>query len=66
MMTGGRLRIGHDPSRHAPRVGSWIQALRDDPTEIYRVSQDAQLMSDYMLEQTPGPRIRGGHRARSA
>ena len=31
MMTGGRLQLGHDPSRHAAYVGSWIQALRDDP-----------------------------------
>ncbi len=49
MMTGDRLLIGHDPTRHAAYVGSWIQALRDDPREIYRASQDAQVMSDYVL-----------------
>ena len=49
MMTGDRLRLGHDPSRHAAYVGSWIQALRDDPREIYRASQDAQGISDYVL-----------------
>ena len=38
MMTGDRLQLGHDPSRHAAYVGSWIQALRDDPREIYRAS----------------------------
>ena len=52
MMTGDRLRLGHDPSRHAACVGSWIQALRDDPREIYRAAQDAQVMSDYVLERT--------------
>ena len=52
MMTGDRLRIGHDPSRHAAYVGSWIQALRDDPREIYRASQDAQVMSDYVLDRS--------------
>ena len=52
MMTGDRLRIGHDPSRHAAYVGSWIEALKDDPREIYRASQDAQLMSDYVLDRT--------------
>ena len=49
MMTGDRLQLGHDPTRHAAYVGSWIQALRDDPREIYRASQDAQVMSDYVL-----------------
>ena len=52
MMTGDRLRLGHDPSRHAAYVGSWIQALRDDPREIYRAAQDAQVMSDYVLDRT--------------
>ena len=52
MMTGDRLRIGHDPTRHAAYVGSWIQALRDDPREIYRASQDAQVMSDYVLDRS--------------
>ena len=69
MMTGDRLRLGHDPSRHAAYVGSWIQALRDDPREIYRAAQDAQVMSDYVLDRTRGEdsglRVRGGHRART-
>ena len=52
MMTGDRLQLGHDPSRHAAYVGSWIQALRDDPREIYRASQDAQVMSDYVLARS--------------
>ena len=51
MITGDRLDLGHDPSRHAAYVGSWIQALRDDPREIYRASRDAQQMSDYLLDR---------------
>ena len=51
MITGDRLDLGHDPSRHAAYVGSWIQALRDDPREIYRASRDAQEMSDYLLDR---------------
>ena len=31
MMTGDRLNIGHDPSRHASYVDSWVQKLREDP-----------------------------------
>ncbi len=51
MITGDRLGLGHDPSRHAAYVGSWIQALRDDPREIYRASKDAQDMSDFLLDR---------------
>ena len=29
----------------------WIKALKDDPREIYRASQDAQVMSDYVLDR---------------
>ncbi len=54
MMTGDRLDLGHDPSRHAAYVGSWIQALRDDPREIYRASRDAQGISDYTLDLARG------------
>ena len=46
IMTGDRLGLGHDPSRQAAYVGSWIQAFRDDPHVIYRTSQDAQVGSD--------------------
>ncbi len=51
MMTGDRLNVGHDSSRHASYVGSWIELLRDDPREIYRASRDAQEMSDYVLDR---------------
>lgn len=49
MITGDRIGLGHDPSRHASYVGSWVRALRDDPREIYRASRDAQEMSDFVL-----------------
>ena len=52
MITGDRLQPGHDSSRHTAYVGHWIQALKDDPREIYRASQDAQVMSDHLLDRT--------------
>ena len=52
MITGDRLQPGHDSSRHAAYVGHWIQALKDDPREIYRAAEDAQVMSDYLLGRT--------------
>ncbi len=33
-------------------MGYWVEALKDDPREIYRASQDAQVMSDYLLDRT--------------
>ena len=51
MITGDRLNLGHDPSRHAGYVRSWVRALRDDPREIYRAARDAQAMSDWTLER---------------
>ena len=59
MITGDRLDIGHDPSRHAAYVGSWVQALREDPREIYRAAKDGQDISDYTIELA---RDRGGER----
>ena len=52
MITGDRLQLGHDSSRHAAYVDFWIQSLKDDPRKIYRASQDAQGMSDYLLDRT--------------
>ena len=52
MITGDRLQLGHDPSRHAACVGYWGHSLKDDPREIYRAAQVAQVMSDYLLDRT--------------
>ncbi len=52
MMLGERLQLGHDPARHASYVESWVKALHDDPREIYRAAQDAQQMSDWVLDRS--------------
>ncbi len=63
LITGNRIGLGHDPSRHAAYVDSWVKALHDDPREIYRASKDAQEMSDYVLgreqERVEGSEQRG-------
>lgn len=66
MMTGDRLNLGHDPSRHAGYVRSWVRALRDDPREIYRAARDAQMMSDYLLDRDRGRQQERESRIRSA
>lgn len=42
LMLGEQLQIGHDPSRHAAYVGSWIKALEEDPREIFQAAADAE------------------------
>ena len=54
MMTGERLGIGHLPrdghGNGAAYVKSWIQALSDEPREIYRAAAEAERISRYLME----------------
>ena len=49
MLLGNELGLGHDPSQHAAYVASWIKALEEDPTEIFRAAADAEKIQDYVL-----------------
>jgi len=49
MILGDELGIGHNPEQHAAYVGSWINALQDDPLEIFRAAADAEKIQDYVL-----------------
>jgi len=51
MMTGDRLRTGHDPARGAAYVEGWIAAVDEDPREIHRAAADAQKMSNYLISR---------------
>ena len=51
MMTGDRLRTGHDPARGAAYVEGWVQALDEDPREIHRAAAEAQRMSNYLVDR---------------
>ena len=42
LMLGTEIGIGHDPSRHASYVASWVKALENDPQEIFRAAGDAE------------------------
>ncbi len=47
MILGAVIGTGHGPSRHAAYVGSWINAIRDDPPNILqRASSDAEKIRD--------------------
>ena len=52
MMTGERVGVGHDPSRGAAYVESWVSVLKEDPREIRRAAADAQKISDFVLERS--------------
>ncbi|MFX5084912.1 zincin-like metallopeptidase domain-containing protein, partial [Acinetobacter baumannii] len=59
--------IGHDPGQHVAYIGSWIEALQEDPREIFRAAADAekivkhlnglgqQLSQDQGRDKTPVP-----------
>lgn len=49
MIVGDELGIGHDPGQHAAYVAHWIQALQDDPLEIFRAAADAEKIQGYVL-----------------
>ena len=52
MMTGDRLGTGHDPSRGAAYVSSWVKVLDKNPQEIVNASAEAQRISNYLIGRT--------------
>ena len=49
MIIGDELGIGHDPDQHAAYVKTWIEALEDDPLEIFRAAADAEKIQSFVL-----------------
>ena len=62
MILGADVGVGHDPSRHAAYVGSWIKAIRDDPMVLQRAASDAEKIVGFIkdLEQKRSHRIEIG------
>ena len=50
-LTGERIGVGHDPSRGEHYVGSWVKVLEKDPGEIGRAVEEAQEISDYLMDR---------------
>jgi putative DNA primase/helicase len=63
LIVGTEIGIGHDPSRHAAYVGSWIKALQNDPQEIFRAASDAEKIAsllrgfEHVQEQAQGQQM---------
>ena len=51
MMTGEQSGVGSRPQHGAAYVKNWIQALKDDPSEIYRAAADASKASGWLLDR---------------
>lgn len=49
-MIGEEIGVGHNPGNHAAYVQSWIQALRKDPSEIFRACRDAEDIRGFIYE----------------
>ncbi|QEY25793.1 ArdC family protein [Neisseria zalophi] len=49
MMLTRQLGLPHDPGRHAAYVGSWIQILTDEPTEILKAARDADKIQSFVI-----------------
>jgi antirestriction protein ArdC/phage/plasmid primase-like uncharacterized protein len=49
MILGAELGLGHDPSRHASYVASWVSALQKDPLEIFRAAADAEKIHGFVM-----------------
>ena len=56
-MLGQELGLGHDPSRHASYLASWVRILQDDPKEILRAATDAQRIMDFLQEMEMKARV---------
>ena len=50
LMLGSETGIGHNFGQHAAYVESWIKALKEDPYELYRASNDAQKITDFVMD----------------
>ncbi|MDU4375124.1 MAG: zincin-like metallopeptidase domain-containing protein [Bilophila wadsworthia] len=49
MMLGQEIGLGHGIENHVAYVGSWINALKEDPHEIFSAASDAEKIMNYVL-----------------
>ncbi|WP_338578683.1 zincin-like metallopeptidase domain-containing protein (plasmid) [Brevundimonas olei] len=49
LFVGDELGIGHDPSRHASYVESWLRVIKEDPNALLRAAAQAEKASALVL-----------------
>lgn len=57
---GSELGIQHDLESHAAYLGVYLDLLRKDNREIFRVSRDAQAIADLILDRHPTWQLQDG------
>jgi antirestriction protein ArdC len=50
-LTGERIGVGHDPGRGEHYADSWVKVLEEDPGELERAAEEAQEISDYLMDR---------------
>lgn len=49
LMLGQRLETSHSTANHESYVASWVRALKDDPTEIFKAAADAEKITEFVM-----------------
>ena len=50
MMSSDRLGVAYEPQHGTAYVKGWVEALKDDPKEIYKAAAEASRISDYVCD----------------
>lgn len=51
------MGTGFHPGQHAAYIGSWLKALREDPSEVFKAGRDAARIVEYTLEVEKRPEV---------
>lgn len=65
-MVAMELGVGHDPGDHVAYVGSWVKSLKEDPLGIYRASEDASRIADFVMGRELTRQVERGSTAKPA
>ena len=50
-LTGERIGVGHHPQGGEYYADSWVKVLEEDPGEMERAAEEAQQISDYLMDR---------------
>ena len=50
-LTGERIGVGHNPSGGEDYAESWVKVLEKDPADLARAAEEAQQISDYLMDR---------------
>jgi len=53
ILISAQLNLPYDPEVHAERLDSFMQLIKDEPTELFKAASDAQKIADFVLDLEP-------------